>query len=42
MTFVERYGPGLYDGAAAVRDVAFDDECSCFVFMDRVNRPLPD
>jgi substrate-binding family protein len=40
-TFVERYGPNRYDGAAAVRDVRFDEGCGCFVFFDRINRPLP-
>jgi len=40
-TFIERYGPQRFDGAGAVRDVGFNSGCSCFVFLDRVNRALP-
>jgi ABC-type branched-subunit amino acid transport system substrate-binding protein len=41
-TFVERYGPGRYDGAAAARDIAYDNGCNCFTFLDATNRAFPD
>jgi ABC-type branched-subunit amino acid transport system substrate-binding protein len=40
-TFVELYGPGRYDGAAAGRDIGYDAGCGCFAYLDRVNRPFP-
>jgi hypothetical protein len=38
ITFVERYGAGRYDGAAAARDVAYIDGCSCFAYTKNVDR----
>jgi ABC-type branched-subunit amino acid transport system substrate-binding protein len=35
MTFAERFGPNRYDGADAVRDIAYDTACSCFKYLDR-------
>jgi hypothetical protein len=40
LTFVERYAPGRYDGADAVRDLAYDQRCSCFTYLDGANRPF--
>jgi hypothetical protein len=40
-TFEERFGAGRYDGAAAARDLAYDDPCACFRYRDTVNRAFP-
>lgn len=39
-TFAEHFGPGRYDGAAAARDLGYDDGCACFRYRDAVNRPF--
>ena len=41
ITFLEHFGVGRYDGAAAARDLKFDDACGCFVYLDGVNRSFP-
>ncbi len=38
MTFLERFGPNRYDGADAVRDVGYDTACSCFRYLDQIDR----
>jgi ABC-type branched-subunit amino acid transport system substrate-binding protein len=38
LTFVERYGADRYDGADAARDIAYDDQCSCFTYTSVANR----
>jgi hypothetical protein len=32
MTFATHFAPGRHDGAAAVRMLAFDGSCTCFVY----------
>lgn len=39
ITFGSRFGPGLYDGTSAVRDLAYDQGCSCFKYPSKTNRP---
>jgi hypothetical protein len=33
LTFRTQFGMGRFDGAAAVRDIAFDTDCRCFVYQ---------
>lgn len=35
-TFATTIGPGRYDGPAAVRNVGYDNSCSCFVYTSDV------
>jgi ABC-type branched-subunit amino acid transport system substrate-binding protein len=40
ITFRAHYGPGLHDGASAVRDLAYDSACSCFSYPRKADFPL--
>lgn len=39
ITFGSRFGPGRYDGTSAVRDLAYDQGCSCFKYTSKTNHP---
>jgi hypothetical protein len=38
LTFTATFGPGRHYGVNAVRDIAYDSECSCLKYTSRANR----